>query len=252
MSGVLIVKPEPIVGIIASGGSGVTNLATPDPKEVWVAPNSDVHFIDVDMGQVISADSFSLVHSNATADARWAIHTVQSLGDQAQSTGWTDWMPMRAADSLGPRHHAFVRLAQPVVSRFFRIIVDQGGATPLYAGALILGRAFEKHRERGADRTLIDTGIRQDLPGGGFNMGDGVVKTQFSFSFVDLTDAERAALFAIKKDRGLRRPVLLVEDADLTTGQNEAIHYGVFERFQAYERLNPRLTRWAGSVLEWV
>jgi len=32
---------------------------------------------------------------------------------------------------------------------------------------------------------------------------------------------------------------------------NEAIHYGVFERFQAYERLDPANTRWAGSVIDW-
>lgn len=83
-------------------------------------------------------------------------------------------------------------------------------------------------------------------------MGDGVVKAQFSFSFIDLTDAERNRLYSIKRDRGLRKPVLVVEDADLSAGQNEAIHYGVFERFQAYERTNPRKTRWAGSVLQWL
>lgn len=251
MSGVLIIKPEPIAALAVNAGAGAANLATYSPKEVWVASSTDVHWVDVDMGKAIAADSFCLTYNNASVDAQWAIHTIQSIGDQGASTGYTDWLTMRAADSLGPRHHAFVRLNQTITSRFFRIIVDQGGAVPLYTGNLIIGRAFEKYRERGEDRTLIDTGNRQDLPDGGFNMGDGVVKSQFNFSFVDLTDAERNWLYAIKRDRGLRRPVLVVEDADLNAGQNEAIHYGVFERFQAYERVNPRKTRWAGSVLDW-
>lgn len=250
MSGVLIIKPEPIAALAVNGGSGLNNLATPDPKEVWVAPSTALYWIDVDLGQALAIDSFALAYTNASADAVWAIQSATGMGTGVATIA--NYHAMRASDSLGPRHHAFLRLSAPVTSRYFRILVDQGGATPLYAGALVLGRAFEKYRERGQDRLLIDTGNRLDLPGGGFNMGDGVVKSQFAFSFVDLSDAQRNALYAIMRDRGLRRPVVVVEDADLAEGQNEAIHYGVFERFQPYERVNPRKTRWAGSVLDWV
>lgn len=249
MSGVLIIKPEPHGAFPNAAGSGASNLLTPSPKEVWIAPNSDPVEIQIDMGVAVTIDSFFLGFTNAAAGAMWAIYTNTAPG---QGHVQLHNGLMRSADSLGPRHHAFKRIAAPVTSRFFSIAVYQAGGAPIYAGALVLGRAFEKYRERGADRTLIDTGIRNDLPDGGFNMGDGVVKAQFAFSFIDLTDAERALLYAIKMDRGLRRPVLVVEDADLTAGQNEAIHYGVFERFTAYERVNPRKTRWAGSVLQWL
>lgn len=251
MSGVLIIKPEPIAALQASAGSGAANLATYAPKEVWVATDTAIHWIDIDLGKVSTVDSFCLAYTNATADAVWAIHTISRVGDTQQSVAQSGWLTMRAGDSLGPRHHAFVRLPAPVTARYFRFIIDQGGATPIYVGALVIGRAFEKFRERGEDRTLVDTGTRNDLPDGGFNMGDGVVKAQFSFSFVDLTDVERNQLYAIKRDRGLRKPVVVVEDADLSEGRNEAIHYGVFDRFQPYERVNPRKSRWAGSVLEW-
>lgn len=249
MSGVLIIKPELFGALPAAAGSGASNLITPSPKEVWVAPNANPVEIRIDMGIPVSIDSFFLGYTNAAADADWAIYsnTAPGAGHVALHSG-----KMRAADSLGPRHHAFRRLAAPATSRYFSIALYQSGATPIYVGNLILGRAFEKFRERGEDRTIIDTGSRQDLPDGGFNIGDGVVKSQFSFSFVDLTDAERNALYAIKRDRGLRKPVLVVEDADLAAGQNEAIHYGVFERFQPYERVNPRKSRWAGSILDWV
>ncbi|HEX7820627.1 MAG TPA: hypothetical protein VF463_08405 [Sphingobium sp.] len=248
MSGVLIVKPEAHGAPPVAAGSGAENLLTADPNEVWIAPSATPVAIQIDMGRMVEVDSFFLGSTNAAADATWTIatNTVVDEGAVDRHAG-----KMRATDSLGPRHHSFVRLAAPVVSRYFTITVDQGGAVPLFAGNLVLGRAFEKHRERGAGRTLIDTGSRSDLPSGGFGTDDGVVKASFAFSFVDLTDVEVYNLWAIKKDRGLRRPVVVVEDDALTLGQNEAIHYGVFDRFQPTNRVDPEATQWAGAVIEW-
>lgn len=248
MSGVLIIKPEPHGAFPNAAGSGASNLLTPSPKEVWIAPNTDPVEIQIDMGAPVTIDSFFLGFTNAGAGATWAIYTNTAPG---QGHAPLHGGPMRAADSLGPRHHAFKRIAAPVTSRYFSIAVYQAGAAPLYCGALVLGRAFEQYRERGAGRSLIDTASRNDLPDGGFNLSDGVVKAQFAFSFIDLTDGQVHQLEAIKRDRGLRRPVLLVEDADLAVGQNEAIHYGLFERFQAMESVDADVSRWAGSVIEW-
>ncbi|WP_289145028.1 hypothetical protein [uncultured Sphingobium sp.] len=248
MSGVLIIAPAPHGALPVAAGSGASNLLTFDPKEIWAASSVNPVEIQIDMGTPVAIDSFFLGYTNAAPGAFWAIYS-----NTAPGTGHAQLYqgPMRAADSLGPRHHAFRRIAAPVTSRYFSIAVYQSGAVPLYAGALVLGRAFEKYRERGAGRTLIDTGERQDLPGGGFNMGGGVLKAQFAFSFIDLTDAETFRLEQIKRNCGLRKPVLLIEDADLAIGQNEAIHYGVFERFQARESADADVSRWAGSVLEW-
>ncbi|MGC4250436.1 MAG: hypothetical protein QM605_02925 [Sphingobium sp.] len=208
MSGVLIVKPLPLAAAptIVGGGSGAA----------------------------VTVDSFYLGYTNADAGAVWNLQTGTALGTGLVTVAAST--PMRAADSEGPRHHCFRRLAAPVTSRYFRIATNQSGTVPLYIGALVIGLAFEKHREFGPGRTPIDTGTRQDLPSGGFGIGDGVVKSQFAFSFVDLTQSEKNRLWSIKKDRGLRKPVLLVEDAHLSEGLNDAIHYGPFERFQPYER----------------
>ncbi|WP_370171283.1 hypothetical protein [Sphingobium abikonense] len=249
MSGVLIIKPLAVVLAPSLPGSGQANLLTADPNEAWIAPSTAAVTMDIDMGASVSIDSFYLGYTNAAASATWAIARATGLG-----TGLTSIRaaaPMRSADSEGPRHHCFARLPAPISSRYFRLTLTQAGTAPLYAGALVLGRAFEKHREYGAGRTPIDTSTREDLPGGGFAISEGVVKSQFAFSFVDLTEAETGQLWAIKKDRGVTRPVLVVEDVDLSSGLNDAIHYGVFERFQAYERLDPAATRWAGSVLDW-
>ncbi|WP_300113483.1 hypothetical protein [Sphingobium sp.] len=249
MTGVLIIKPLAIALAPSLPGSGQANLLTADPNEAWIAPSTAVVAMDIDMGALVSIDSFYLGYTNAAAAATWTIARATGLG-----TGLTTIRAaglMRAPDSEGPRHHCFARLAAPVASRYFRLTLTQTGAAPLYAGALVLGRAFEKYREYGPGRTPIDTSTREDLPGGGFAIGEGVVKSQFAFSFVDLSEAETGQLWSIKKDRGVTRPVVVVEDADLSGGLNDAIHYGVFERFQAYERLDPANTRWAGSVLDW-
>lgn len=249
MSGVLIIKPLAIAAVPTVAGSGAGNLLTADPNEAWIAPSTAALTIDIDMGTVATVDSFYLGYTNAAAGAVWTIASGTGLG--AGLAIIKPAGPMRAADSEGPRHHCFARLAAPVASRFFRLTLTQAGASPLYAGALVIGLAFEQYRELGGGRTIVDSGTRQDLPSGGFGMGDGVTKALFSWSFVDLTDAETQQLWSIKRDRGLRRPVVVIEDADLAVGLNDAIHYGVFERFQAYERTDPAATRWACSHVEW-
>ncbi|WP_336958766.1 hypothetical protein [Sphingobium aquiterrae] len=249
MSGVLIVNPLAHAVAPAAPGTGGANLLTPDPNEAWLAPAVGVASIDIDLGQEQLVDSIFLGFTNATAAAHWSISTATAPGEGLVERHAGS---LRAADSIGPRHHAFVRLPVPVASRYFRITTTQSDAEALYAGIVVVGLAFEKYREFGGGRTPIDTSARQDLIGGGFGIGEGVTKAQFDWSFVDLSDAELQRLWAIKMDRGLRKPVLVVEDADLTIGQNEAIHYGLFARFQAYERQDPAQTRWAGSILQWV
>lgn len=249
MSGVLIIKPLAIAAVPTVTGTGAANLRTADPNEAWVAASTASLTMDIDMGAAVEVDSFYLGYTNAAAAASWTIASGTGLGTGLvviKAAG-----PMRAADSEGPRHHAFARLAAPVTSRYFRLTLAQSGGSPLYAGALVIGSAFEKHREYGAGRSVIDTGTRQDLPGGGFGMGDGAVKAQFAFSFIDVTEAEERKLWSIRKDRGLRKPLVVVEDADLANGLNDAIHYGVFDRFQPVEKVEADTLRWAGSILEW-
>jgi hypothetical protein len=72
--------------------------------------------------------------------------------------------------------------------------------------------------------------------------------------FIGLSDALRRQLWALALDRGERKPVLVVEEPDSedSAGANERIHYGTFDRFEAYERRDPNDTAWALSMTEWV
>jgi hypothetical protein len=253
----IILKPldvaaPPTAGGAAGAGSGAANLLTPDPKEVWVAGAVGVSTIDIDLGAAMDVDTFFLGFTNATAGATWLIQKGTGLG-----TGLTDLVPagtaMRAADSLGPRHHGLAHLAAVANARYFRITVTQTGAEPLQAGALMLGKAFVAPYELGGGRQAIDTGAREDLLGGGFGIGEGVVKAALRWTFIDLAPADRRALWELVRDRGETKPVLVVEElGEGDEGLNEEMHYGVLDQLEAYERQAPGQTRWALRMTEWV
>lgn len=241
---------EDIAQIAVSSGSGADNLLTRSPREVWLAADAGGQTIDIDLGEERSIDSFFLGATNAAADASWSIWQGSSLGGGLSEI--IAAQTMRAGDSLGPTHHAFTRMAAPVTGRYFRISISQGvGGDPLFAGALLIGLAFEQFRELGGGRQPIDTGTRNSQSDGGFGTAAGVVKALFNFSFIDLTDADLRRLWAIAYKVGLRSPCLTIEDADLAYGRNEAIHYGVFQTFQPYERQEPGSSRWVFSHEEW-
>ncbi len=249
MSWHLVISPWPIAAVTPAGGTGGAMLLTPDPRETWAAADAAATSIVADLGQARSVDSIFLGFTNAGAAMSWTIEASAAPGGP-----WTliqAAAPLRAADSLGPFHHGYAYLPAAQSWRYWRLSLSASGGAPLEAGVLMLGEAFAKPREVGGGRTLIDTGTRTDLVSGGFGMGGGTMKASFNWSYVDLTDAELRRLWAIGWDRGTRRPVLVVEDADLTAGRNEAMHYGVFDRFQAYERREADNTRWALSMVEW-
>lgn len=249
MSGTLIIAGEDVSAITVSSGTGAENLLSRSPREVWAAASTAPQTIDIDLGTIMLIDSFFVGSTNAAPDATWTVFCGSAMG-----AGLAEIMPprlCRAADSLGPTHHAFHRLAQPVSGRFFRIQIRQSGADPFYAGRVLLGLAFEQFRELGGGRQPVDTGARSSQSDGGFGMSSGIVKALFNFSFIDLDDNDLRRLWAIAYKVGLRIPCVTVEDADIASGQNEAIHYGVFQTFQPYDRQEPGSSRWAFSHEEW-
>ncbi len=248
MSGVLIIAPLKVAALAVTSGTGKDNLLTASPREVWAAGSTATQNIDIDMGTAVTVDSFFVGSTNAGAASAWTISTGTGLG-----TGLTVVKPSgaaRAADSLGP-HHMFHRLSAPVTSRYFRITVSGQTGAALYAGNIVLGLAFEQFRELGGGRQPLDTGARQSQSDGGFGSGSGVVKALFNWTFIDLSEADIHRLWGIVRQVGLRSPCVVVEDAGLAVGQNEAIHYGVFEKFQPYERREVDETRWSFSHEEW-
>jgi hypothetical protein len=125
---------------------------------------------------------------------------------------------------------------------------------PIQAGALIVSRAFQPtwNKEWGSGRRPIDTGSREPLIGGGFGIGRGVRKRAYSWTLGDLPDAEVDAIEDIALACGETSPLVVVEDPEVDAGLVRRIHYGLFDRFEAFERKAVGVTRWSLSIIGWV
>lgn len=256
MSNMLILRPASIAALSVSRGSGAANLLTADPKEVWAdsTVNSAVN-IDIDFGASVSIDTVFLGHIQApAAGASWTI----SGGAAAYTTTTLKASgALRVPDAAGQApgmSHAFWT-GTAVAIRYLRLsLMQPAGNPPLQAGVVMAGKAFRPiwNREWGGGRRVIDMGTKTPLPSGGFATLTGGRKAAFSWTFGDLTDEEVDELYALLLDRGETSPVLVVEDPDATVGLRNRLHYGLFDRFEAYERQAVGKTRWSLGIEQWV
>lgn len=253
MGTMIIIQPLTISAIAVSRGSGGANLLSPDPKEAWVdnAVGSAVN-IDIDLGASTSWDCLMLGFTNASAAATWTI-TGGTAGYTASTLKPSGALPAASRINAPRRHGLFVKAA-PSAERYIRLACTQPAGAPLQAGIVLVGQAFRPtwNREWGSGRRPIDLGNKTALPSGGFAAVAGGRKAGYSWTFGDLDDVEVDALYAIALDRGESRPLLVVEDPDATPGLNERIHYGLFDRFESYDRQQADKTRWAMSIEQWI
>ncbi|MHA3840430.1 hypothetical protein ACX0GZ_04325 [Sphingomonas aestuarii] len=239
----------------ASRGSGAQNLSTVEPKEIWRdnAVGSEAS-ITIDLGGVRSIDTIFLGFVTDPADAATfrASGGIGSYGEFAIQEA----APLRAPDAAGIRSassHALWHGA-PVNARYVSLGVTQTSGQPISAGIVIVGKAFRPAlgQEWGAGRRPIDTGSVTPLLSGGFAIVEGARKRHLNFTLGDLSEEEADQLEALALDRGESRPVLIVENVDRTPGLRQRIHYGLFERWRAFERRNRKQTRWEIGLEEWV
>jgi hypothetical protein len=256
MGNILILPPTPIAAIGADRGSGVANLLTRSPKEVWIdSADGSYARINIDFGQTVAIDTVFLGFvSPPAAGAIWTI--------AGGLTGYADFTmksasTLRVVDSASSspsQTHAFWTGASFNV-RYLRILVQQtSGAGPLSAGIVMAGSAFRPtfNMEFGNGRRIIDTGTVASLPDGGFASVEGARKRAFEWTLGDLTRDETDDLEELLLGFGETIPLLVVEDPDRTTGQRNRIHYGLFTGLKAYERANPAQTKWAFTFEEWI
>lgn len=116
-----------------------------------------------------------------------------------------------------------------------------------------MGLAFQTEygEERGGGGLIEDTGSVERLFGGGFGIDEGVATTGYSWTFGDLQDAERRQLFQIVKRLRTTRSFLMVENPAQTEGLNERIHWSLFRKLEAYERIDPKNSKWSLSCWDW-
>lgn len=256
MANILLLSPLPIAAIAASRGSGVANLLTRSPKEVWAdSAVATAATIDIDLGAPVSIDTVHLgAVSPPGAAASWTI--------TGGTSGYADAVikaagPLRAVDTAtrAPARTHALWTGSAVTVRYLRLSLTQPtGLAPLRAGTVMVGRAWRPafNMEFGAGRRVIDTGTVAVLPDGGFATIDGARKREFGWTLGDLSVAETDALEELLLDHGESVPLLVVEDPAATTGQAARIHYGLFVGLTAFDRANPAQTKWQFKFEEWI
>ncbi len=248
--GLTIVQPIPIAALAVNHGDGIDYLRSPDPKEVWQASTTAPTVIDVDLGTERQIDTVFLGFTNAAAGAVWVIRRTSNMAG-ADVVPMTSTGPFRVPGASGARHHGLALVPVQHTTRYLRItVVQEVGGPLLQAGVLMIGKRFEHPYEYKAGRRPIDLSERVDLAGGGFGFGRGAIKSSFRFTFADLDQAKLDQLWRIVATSGNQHPVLLVEGGDGAIAHDQ-VHYGVFERFEAYEREDPVDTRWGLSMQDW-
>lgn len=255
MSKLIIMSPMPIAAIGASRGTGAQNLSTVDPKEVWRDDAIGAEcYITIDLGSVKSIDTVLLGFVTDPADS--AVFRVSGGLTEYGEFAIQEATPLRAPDTIGIRSgtsHALWHGAA-VDARYVSMGIIQPSGLPISAGIAMVGKAFRPAlgQEWGAGRRPIDTGSVTPLLSGGFAIVEGARKRHLNFTLGDLSEAEVDQLEALALDRGESRPVLIVENVDRTPGLRQRIHYGLFERWRAFERRNRKQTRWEIGLEEWV
>ena len=226
--------------------TGLENLATPDPKEI-AAPSSGAS-IGLDLGASFEVDTIFVGHI-VTAATTVAIYTGASLG--ATTT-------LQSTPTLGPstarRRHGFVKLGAPVSSRYWTLVFGSPAASAT-VGIAALGKSVQPAfgHEWGSGRLIRDMSQVTALRGGGFGIERGARAPGWQFTAGDLSDAEVVSLWDMVQEVGESAPVVVCEDPALAQPSlNEALHYGLFDRPEAYSREAPGLNRWSFRVKDWV
>lgn len=246
MSAALILAPLPIVAIAGDDPTTVGHLLTSDPREVWAPAGAASIQFTADLGAAVAIDTVFLGYSILK---QASAVVVKVDGVQVGASAFA--LPRRA----GRYAHALILLNQGVIGQHVQVIITvAAGDRPQSLGVLMIGQRFQPqwNHEWGAGRVPVDTGTRTRLQGGGYGLDAGIVKSGWQWTFGDLSDGELDQVFDIVMDRGETGPVLVVENPDQTAGLAERIHYGTFDRIEAFERQDVQLTRWSLRIEDWL
>lgn len=253
MASLLIIKPQPIVQLVeTSFNYSTANVLTPDPKEVMgFAAGVGVYAFNVDFGVPVTIDSVFLGFLGPNNGYIYNVYTATGMG-----SGISAALPA-VGDGGGigsrtrPYKHHFVRLNAPATSRYWQVsfYTETGNTLGIFA----MGQAIQPlwGREWGSGRVVDDRSSVSPLMGGGYGIERGARVPQWQFRCGDLTDAEVQDLWVVADDVGISSPVLVIEDPDFTAGFMERVHWGLFDRPEAYERESPGRNQWSFRVREW-
>ncbi len=245
---VLVPSPGAAPNYDVSGTtSGLANLATYDPREIWVGATGSTPLVSIDLGANRDFDTIALVNCNGGPTATWTISCGTSVqGHDATFLSVGAAMRVASEDIADPTGAACYVSATMLNKRYIRLYLYRGSGDPaLTAGFLFVGKSWKPGmpREHGAGRPPIDTGSRQRLDNGGLAIVPGALLSGLKWVFGDMDPADLAKLWGILRRRRTTEPVLLLEDPGALVA--EGVHWGTFVSLEAYERRDQSKSRWA-------
>lgn len=236
----------------SSNGSdtGLSNLTSKDPKEVFQASSTASRNIFIDAWSSVTLGGVFIGYTNAVAATAQVFKDTGASG--AGAVAVTSAEALRPSDCKTVRSNLWLPFT-PDSSRYWHIALSSN-STALQIGALAIGNPFEAEwdKELGHGRRPIDTAQVQQLLSGGFGVEDGAKKAAFNWTFGDLTDAELEQLWGVAIRVGRSSPVVIVEREGASNGASEQVHYGLLQTFEKFERRDPSATKWSLEIEEWI
>lgn len=233
---------------VAGSMTDVARVATPDPKEVAVSTGAGVRTIDLDLGseQVVGA----VYIGGANMGTTFAV-TGGGTGDAYTTIPLGNIYVAAKRRAVSPRQYLLI-IDPPQPLRYIRL-----SATLANGNAVGIACALERFtptwgQEWGAGRPLSDASSMAKNRAGGFGGELGVISPGYSFTLGDLTDDETEILFDIVRQVGESRPVVIVEQPDLTENLDARLHYGLIQRIEPYERQRLNIVRWGFRIEDWL
>lgn len=248
--GLSIMKPH----FMTVGQAIHANILTPSPREIWQAAAAGVQqSILIDLGSDQPVDMIYIGGTNADAATTITCYKVLDAASSSNIGTIVSNKAIRLPLARSRPFNAAYKIAAPVTGRYFRIYISAGQTSkPIQIGNIALGAAFSHPYSFGPGRSVIDTSRRTEFIDGGFGIEPGARKAGFRWTFVDLNEAKLDILYQIARDCGSSSPIIVMEDDSLATPKATQIHYGLFDRLDAFERLDPKESRWVMGMTEWV
>lgn len=233
-----------LAGTIAGNMTNPTRMATWDPKEVAYSNGAGARTIDIDLGaaQMVGAIYLGGVSGTTTfaVTGGAASYTTTSYGNIVVA-------PKRTA--VSPRQY-LLEFA-PVSLRYIRLSATLADGFEVGIAAACERFTSEYGHEWGAGRGLEDMSSVTANRAGGFGIDPGAIVPSYDWTFGDLNDEEREALFDMLRKVGTSSPVIICEDPAVTNDLDARLHYSLFQRLEKYERRSVGITRWSLKARDW-
>lgn len=232
------------------------SLANIQPKVVMRSPSGSgdrVVVIDIDLLADTSVAGVAALHTNLGLNAVWQVFGATAaqgpLGDPFPEPGGrrlfgqTGWVGFGTAPTTRENRRAALVTGGPHLVRYIRAYITEFALPFIEIGTLLilqrlaLGQGWDENFELGSGRRVDDRSQIRPLPGGETAIERGGRVPQWRAAWSNMTEAQMRELWSLLMDVGTGAPILAAEFQDGSTGQAEALHYGLIQSIDFSERI---------------